>query len=103
MGQGGWQAAGKRLAIKDVLDTAALEGLVLFLVLDWLARRTPPRGLLTGVFLAGYAVARGAVEFVRLPDAHIGYLAGGWLTMGHLLSAPMLLAGLWLVARALRR
>ncbi|MGE0484722.1 MAG: prolipoprotein diacylglyceryl transferase [Gammaproteobacteria bacterium] len=85
------------------LYEAALEGLVLFLVLNWLARREPPRGCLTGAFLAGYAVARGAVEFVRMPDAHIGYLAFGWLTMGHLLSAPMLLAGLWLLLRARRR
>ena len=47
----------------------------------------------SGVFLVGYALARGLVEFVREPDAHIGYLAFGWLTTGQLLCVPMLLAG----------
>ena len=84
------------------LYEAALEGLVLFAVLAWLARRRGAEarpGLLTGAFLAGYALARIAVEFFREPDAHIGFLAGG-ATMGQLLSAPMLAAGLWLAARA---
>ena len=58
---------------------------------------------MTGLFLAGYGVARFSVEFVRLPDAHIGYLLGGWLTMGQLLSLPMILAGLGLMAWAARR
>jgi phosphatidylglycerol:prolipoprotein diacylglycerol transferase len=43
------------------------------------------------------------VEFWRLPDAHIGYLAGGWLTMGHVLTLPMLLAGVALLLIAYRR
>ncbi len=43
------------------------------------------------------------VEFVRLPDAQLGYLAFGWLTMGQLLTLPMLLAGLWLLIAAYRR
>ena len=47
------------------------------------------------MFIAGYAIARIAVEFVRLPDEQIGYLAGGWLTMGMVLSLPVLLVGLW--------
>jgi phosphatidylglycerol:prolipoprotein diacylglycerol transferase len=50
-----------------------------------------------------YALGRLTVEFWRLPDAHIGYLAGGWLTMGHLLTLPMLLAGGVLLALAYRR
>ena len=87
------------------LYEAALEGLALFALLAWLAharRASGRRGLLTGVFLAGYGAARIAVEFVREPDAHIGFLAGG-VTMGQALSAPMLAAGVGLAARALRR
>ena len=84
------------------LYEAALEGAALFAILAWitLARRGPERrGLATGAFLAGYAVFRIAVETLREPDAHIGFLAGG-VTMGQLLSAPMLAAGLWLIWRA---
>ena len=87
------------------LYEAALEGLALFVFLAWLARARgglARRGLLTGAFLAGYAVLRGAAEFFREPDAHIGFLAGG-ATMGQLLCLPMLAAGAWLVVRAARR
>ena len=48
----------------------------------------------SGVFLLSYALLRSAVELVREPDGHIGYLAGNWLTMGQLLSLPMFVAGL---------
>jgi phosphatidylglycerol:prolipoprotein diacylglycerol transferase len=50
-----------------------------------------------------YALGRLTVEFWRLPDAHIGYLAGGWLTMGHVLTLPMLVAGVLLMVLAYRR
>ncbi|HET6522450.1 MAG TPA: prolipoprotein diacylglyceryl transferase [Geminicoccaceae bacterium] len=83
------------------LYEAFLEGLVLFLVLYVLARRPyepENRGLLGGVFLVGYALARTFAELFREPDAHLGYLFGG-LTMGQLLSLPMLAAGLLLIAR----
>jgi len=86
------------------LYEAALEGLVLFLVLVWLARRPgafEQRGLLSGVFLVGYALARGFVELFRQPDAHIGLLTAG-STMGQLLSVPMLLGGLYLIWLARR-
>jgi phosphatidylglycerol:prolipoprotein diacylglycerol transferase len=79
---------------------ASLEGLLLFLLLWWLSRRPLPRGLLTGVFLTGYALARGLVEIWRVPDAHIGHLLGDWLTMGQLLSLPMFAIGLLLIAQA---
>lgn len=85
------------------LYEALLEGVVLFVVLDLLARRPRPAGLVTGSFLALYALFRMAVECIREPDAHIGYLAFGWLTMGQVLSLPMLLAGCALVVVALRR
>ena len=54
----------------------------------------------SGVFLIGYGVFRFAVEFVRLPDQHLGYLAFGWLTMGQVLTLPMLVFGLFLLWRA---
>ena len=57
-------------------------------------RTTRPRLAPTGLFLALYGAFRIAVEFVRVPDADIGYLAFGWLTMGQLLSLPVLVAGL---------
>jgi phosphatidylglycerol:prolipoprotein diacylglycerol transferase len=87
------------------LYQAFLEGLVLFLVMALLSRRESLRerfGLLTGVFLAGYAVARIIGEFFREPDAFLGFLAFG-TTMGQLLSIPMLIAGVWLILRARRR
>ncbi len=88
------------------LYEAALEGLVLFLVIRFvthiaLGLRRP--GLVAGIFGIGYSLARIAVEFVRLPDQQIGYLYGGWLTMGMLLSLPMLLIGVGLVVYAATR
>ena len=54
-----------------------------------------------GLFLLLYSCARIAVEFWRLPDTHLGYLAGGWVTMGMLLSLPMLLIGATLLVHGL--
>ncbi len=82
------------------LYEAGLEGLVLFAGL-WLYSRLPrPVMAVSGLFLLGYGAARFAVEFLRLPDAHLGYLAFGWLTMGQLLSLPMILFGILLIQRA---
>lgn len=84
---------------------ALLEGLVLFVILHILARNEAIRrrpGTLTGVFLVGYAISRAIVELFRQPDAHIGFLAGGW-TMGQMLSLPMILLGLYLIVRPGRR
>lgn len=88
------------------LYEAALEGLLLFLVIRiathvFYALRKP--GLVAGIFAIGYALARILVEFVRLPDPQLGYLYWGWVTMGQLLSLPMLVIGLGLVAFALSR
>ncbi len=86
------------------LYEAGLEGILLFLILFLLARFTNIRrrpGMLAGIFLGGYGLARMFVELFREPDAHIGFLLGG-VTMGQLLSLPLVLAGLWLVARATR-
>jgi phosphatidylglycerol:prolipoprotein diacylglycerol transferase len=79
------------------LYEAFFEGLVTFALLAWFARKPRPRGTLAGLFLAWYALVRIGVEFVRVPDAQIGYLMQDWLTMGQLLSWPMLLAGVWLL------
>ena len=75
------------------LYEAALEGLVLFLVLWLFSSRPRPAMAVSGLFLLLYGLFRFGVEWVRQPDAHIGYLAFDWLTMGQLLSLPMLLGG----------
>lgn len=83
------------------LYEAALEGLVLFAVcavVVFAMRGLERTGLVGGVFLAGYGLARGFAELFRQPDAHLGFLAGG-ATMGQLLSIPVLIAGIWLIWR----
>ena len=87
------------------LYEAGLEGLVLLSVVCFLYFGTTARvrpGLLTGVFVAGYAVARLFVELFREPDAHLGFLAGR-ITMGQVLSIPLLLFGIFLIWRAVQR
>lgn len=85
------------------LYEAVLEGLLLFTVLAILifrARMLTRPGFVAGAFVAGYALARILVEFVREPDPHIGYLADGFVTMGMVLSLPMLAIGLWAMLAA---
>lgn len=84
------------------LYEAALEGLLLFAVLWWFTSRPRPRLAPSGLFLLIYGAARFLIEFVRVPDEHIGYLAGGWLTEGQVLSIPMILAGILMLAWAYR-
>ena len=79
------------------LYEAGLEGLLLFVILWWYSSRRPARGKVSGLFLLGYGLARSFVEFFREPDAHLGYLAFGWLTMGQILCVPMILLGLLLL------
>ena len=83
----------------SMLYEAILEGLVLLVLLWWVARKQRAVGLLSGLFLIGYSVSRMLVEFVRVPDAHLSYLFSDWFTMGHLLSLPMLFLGIYLVMR----
>ena len=85
------------------LYEALLEGVVLFAVLWWFTRKPRPAMAASGVFLIGYGVARTLVEFVRVPDAHIGYLAFGWVTMGLVLTLPMIAAGAVLAIMAVTR
>jgi phosphatidylglycerol:prolipoprotein diacylglycerol transferase len=84
------------------LYQAGLEGLALFLILWIYSSRPRPLMSVSALFLLGYGLFRFGVEFIRLPDAHIGYLAFGWLTMGQALSLPMVLAGIVMLMMALR-
>lgn len=95
-------AAGTLPRHPSQLYEAFLEGVVLFVVLYALSRKVPPRpqGTFLGVFLTGYGLARIAVEFVRQPDAQLGYLFGDWLTMGMVLSFPLVIAGIALLVHA---
>ncbi|MES0073289.1 prolipoprotein diacylglyceryl transferase [Mesorhizobium sp. M0058] len=85
------------------LYEALLEGAVLFLVLRFLThsrlKLKTPR-FVGGAFICGYGLSRIFVEFFREPDQQLGYLLGGWLTMGMVLSVPMVLAGIWAMATA---
>ncbi|MHA1524703.1 MAG: prolipoprotein diacylglyceryl transferase [Alphaproteobacteria bacterium] len=86
------------------LYEAALEGILLFVILFLLARFTAIRhrpGMLAGLFFGGYGLARMFVELFREPDAHLGFLLGG-VTMGQILSLPLVIAGLWLIIHATR-
>ncbi|MDP7668065.1 MAG: prolipoprotein diacylglyceryl transferase, partial [Rhodospirillales bacterium] len=87
------------------LYEAALEGVVLFVVLNLLWRHPRVRmqsGAVTGAFLVGYAIARSIAELFRAPDAYIGFLVFG-TTMGQWLSLPMLLVGLFLILHPARQ
>ncbi len=84
------------------LYEATLEGLVLFIIIYWASTRNFAIGRLSGLFLLGYGIARFMVEFVRLPDAHIGYIAFGWLTKGQLLTLPMMIIGLYFILRKVK-
>ncbi len=85
------------------LYEAVLEGLVIFVVLYVLSRKVPPRprGTFIGTFLVLYGVFRFLIEFVRVPDAQLGYLFGP-ITMGQLLSLPLVLAGVAVLVAAHR-
>ena len=85
------------------LYEAALEGLVLFAILWVYSRQPRPTMAVSGMFLLWYGMFRFLVEFVRVPDAQLGYLALGWVTMGQLLSVPMILLGSGFIWWAYRR
>ncbi len=84
------------------LYEAGLEGILLFVAVRYATHTLkclPRPGIASGVFATGYALSRITVEFAREPDVHIGYLTGGWLTMGMVLSLPLLGVGIWLLTR----
>ena len=84
------------------LYEAFLEGLVLFTILWLFSARPRPYMAVSGMFLFWYGCFRFIIEFYRLPDADIGYLAFGWLTMGQVLSTPMIAAGALMLYLAYR-
>ncbi|MBE0439016.1 MAG: prolipoprotein diacylglyceryl transferase [Gammaproteobacteria bacterium] len=85
------------------LYQACLEGLALFIILWIFSARPRPAGAISGLFLIAYAVFRFLIEFVRVPDQQYGYFWSDWLTMGQILSLPMMLAGIIIVVIAYRR
>jgi phosphatidylglycerol:prolipoprotein diacylglycerol transferase len=85
------------------LYQAALEGLLLFIILWWFSAKARPRAAVSGLFLLGYGVFRFIVEFVRIPDPQYGYLAFNWLTMGQVLCLPMIIGGALMMVWAYRR
>lgn len=110
---GGWQSAELRAAwASGALDHLARhpsqlyqalgEGLGLFLLLAIYSRKPRPTAAISGLFLIGYGGFRFMAEFFREPDAHIGFIAGDWFTMGMLLTLPMLLAGMLIMLFAYR-
>ncbi len=85
------------------LYQAFLEGLVLFTIMWWFSTKPRPRYAVSGLMISLYAVFRFGVEFVRQPDAQLGFIAMNWLTMGQLLTIPMLALGLVLLYLAYGR
>jgi phosphatidylglycerol:prolipoprotein diacylglycerol transferase len=85
------------------LYEGALEGLALFIIIWLFTAKSRPRLAPSGLFLLCYGVFRFAVEFVRVPDENRGYLLFDWVTMGQILSAPMIIAGIVLMMIAYRR
>jgi len=69
------------------------EGVILFCLVWWFSSKPRPRMAVSGFFTLCYGIYRFLVEFVREPDAHLGFIAMEWLTMGQLLSLPMILIG----------
>jgi phosphatidylglycerol:prolipoprotein diacylglycerol transferase len=100
----------RELHAKGVLDMfarhpsqlyqAALEGIVMASILWWFSSRPRPRYAVGGLFAILYATFRFLVEFVRVPDAQLGYLAFGWLTMGQVLELPVFAFGVYCLWRA---
>jgi len=96
-------AAGDVARHPSQLYEAFLEGVVLFVVLYLMSRRKPPlpQGTFMGAFILGYGIVRFLIEFVRVPDAQLGYILGDVITMGQLLSLPLIVIGIGLIAYAL--
>jgi phosphatidylglycerol:prolipoprotein diacylglycerol transferase len=87
------------------LYEAASEGAILFVLLAILAQQPAVRrrdGMLTGLFLVGYSIARSTCELFREPDSYLGFIIGG-ISMGQILSFPMLIVGLAMIVAALRQ
>jgi phosphatidylglycerol:prolipoprotein diacylglycerol transferase len=79
------------------------EGIILFVVLTIINKKTSRRGIVSASFLILYGLTRFFIEFFRQPDAHIGFVALEWLSMGQLLCLPMIFAGFVLLTYFLRK
>ena len=97
----GFRVGGEVLHASQLYE-AALEGLLLFLILWTFTARPRPRWAPSALFLVCYGTFRFLIEFVRVPDADLGYLALGWVTMGQILSLPMIVIGIAMLALAYR-
>lgn len=96
---GEWEAFARH---PSPLYQAFAEGLILFAVV-WLVASSPRKaGVVSGVFVATYGALRFCTEYFRQPDSHLGFIAFDWLTMGQLLSLPMLIVGILILCVALR-
>jgi phosphatidylglycerol:prolipoprotein diacylglycerol transferase len=78
------------------LYEAFLEGFVLFVILWIFSKKDRPVMAISSLFLIFYGTFRFIIEFIRAPDSHLGYMALEWITMGQLLSFPMILVGLYM-------
>ena len=87
----------------SMLYEFVLEGLVFFAILWIYSSKPRPTMAVSGMYLFLYGIFRFGVEFVRVPDAHIGFLALDWVTMGHVLSFPMIVIGAAFMIYAYRR
>lgn len=96
------QAGDAVLRHPSQLYQMAGEGFLLLVFLWWWSRKPRPRMSVSAMFMIGYGVLRTAAEFFRQPDAHIGYLLGGYLTQGMLLSLPMIVLGIVMIVIAYR-
>jgi phosphatidylglycerol:prolipoprotein diacylglycerol transferase len=95
--------AGELARHPSQLYQAATEGIVLGLVLWFYSSKPRPTMAVSGLFLLGYGTFRFSTEFFREPDAHLGFVAFDWLTMGQLLSLPMIIIGAGFIIHAYRR
>ena len=111
---GGWQSETLRAAWANgsldhlarhpsQLYQACGEGFALFALLAFYSRKPRPAAAVSGLFLIGYGCFRFMAEFFREPDEHIGFITGGWLTMGMILSTPMIAAGVIIMVLAYRK
>ncbi|VAW37791.1 Prolipoprotein diacylglyceryl transferase [hydrothermal vent metagenome] len=80
------------------LYEAILEGLVTFIIVWFIAQKFSKRGIVSGTFLLCYGVSRFIVEFFREPDANRGFIAFDWMTMGQVLTIPILILGVVFIA-----
>ena len=97
----GFKVDGQVLHASQLYESL-LEGFILFAIIWWYTSKPRPYMAPSGLFLVLYGIFRFFVEFFRVPDAHIGYLSLGWVTMGQVLSVPMIVAGVIMLAMGQR-